>query len=158
MQDRSIADLLRPSLGHAAPARVPFSNQAGFLVAFSGGAPAALAMGTINAVRMRRLPRDLAWLLPLLAAWLGIEAWLQATGAGRTFVHWLQAEAGRDAPNMLRHAMGLAVMGISSLMHRRERRAAQLMGQPAPNGTLLGVLLILAGWGVSLAIRNTFAP
>ena len=65
-------DLLRPSLSREADVgRAPYGSSAMFLVAFLGGAPAALAMFGLDTWRLGRLRRDAPWLALAFAVTLG---------------------------------------------------------------------------------------
>jgi len=137
--------LLQPSLQHdAAIARAPYSQLTVFAAAFLGGPPAVLLVGGLNAWRLQRWPRDLAWLLPGLLLWVGLEAWLLQGDDGllTTLSGWF----GARTPEVLRRGLALALFGVTALLlHRREHRLADLMGLPRPPGFLPGLVAIVTG-------------
>lgn len=137
--------LLQPSLQHdAAIARAPYSQLTGFAAAFLGGPPAVLLVGGLNAWRLQRWPRDLAWLLPGLLLWLALEGWL--LHGHDAVLHGLVDLLGARTPEILRRGLALAVFGVTALLlHRREHRLADLMGLKRPNGIGPGLAAIVAG-------------
>lgn len=146
MHTPSAPDLLQPSLSARAVRLAPYSHQAGFLVAFFGGPAAVLGITALNAHRVGRLPRDLAWLLPALLAWLLFEAWWAGTPSGRQFNGSLQALLGPSGPRYAERALGLLGFALSCVLHRREQRAADMLGLTRPNGWIAGLAFVVAGY------------
>ncbi len=148
-------ELLRPTLSHHnAPRLAPYSQQTGFLTAFFGGPPAALVMAGVNAQRMGRLAKDLPWLLALGMVFIVAEYALLQTDAGRDVAHWIRSVANWRVYHQL---VGLLFFGAASLAHRREQRAASLMGADRPKGLWMGVLLIALGFALSKALYQVFS-
>jgi hypothetical protein len=144
-------DLLQPTLTGAAPAAAPYSVQTTFLTGFFGGPFAALAILAMNSFRLRRLARDaLVWgaLLVLLAmgGWL-----LFHSAAGADVRSWFTDQFGRRAARFSGQALGLAIVGVGYLLHRREQVNADLMGLARPNGWVGGLGCIVIGMAVSVA-------
>lgn len=142
--DTSRSDLLRPSLVRGRQGLAPYSTQAGFVVGFIGGPLAGLALALINARRLKRLPGDLAWLLPALGACVAVEWWLASPDG----VQWLQQAGqwlGQRPRPLISTALGLLSFGVASLLHGRSQRQASVMGLDRPNGTWLGIGLIVLG-------------
>ena len=136
--------LLQPSLDGAAGRlrQTPYSTQAQVMAAFFGGPLAALVLWAINARRLDRLTRDLVWLA--LAALLWVAALLLLFG--HCDAAWCAALDGRaGSPRLWMRGLALAVFAGGALLHRREQAACDLTGQRRPNGTVLVIVLILAG-------------
>lgn len=150
--DTSRGDLLRPTLGRGRPlAQAPYSAQLGFLAGFFGGPLAGLAVAFINARRLGRLPGDLVWLLGALVAYV-VLVWWFSTQDG---MHWM-AQMGRwlaEWPReLIETLLGVLSFGLASLLHGRSQRQATIMGLSRPNGTLLGLGLIVGGWISSIIL------
>lgn len=147
-------DLLQPSLQRAAPGRAPYSQTCGFVCAFLGGPSSVLLLAGVNAFRLGRWPRDLAWLLPAFALWIGFEWSLVHTGAGQAALAWSRDMLGSRGGELLRRALALAFFAATALwLHRREHRMADLMGLQRPNGWVMGLLLIVAGNVLAFLLR-----
>jgi hypothetical protein len=144
-------DLLQPTLTGTAPAAAPYSVQTTFLTGFFGGPFAALAILAINSFRLRRVSRDaLVWsaLLVLLA----IGGWLLFhSAAGADVRSWFTDQFGSRAARFSGQALGLAIVGVGYLLHRREQVNADLMGLARPNGWIGGIGCIVIGMAVSVA-------
>ena len=141
--------LLQPSLGGAAgrPRKAPYSTQAQVMSAFFGGPLAALAVWAINSQRLGRLSRDAVWLL--LAALLWVAALLYFFG--HCEAAWcLDLSANIGSPRIWMRGLALAVFAGGAWLHRREQAACDLTGQTRPNGTVLAIVLILAGNGLQM--------
>ena len=154
MQTPSAPDLLQPSLSARPVRQAPYSLRAGFLVAFLGGPAAVFGMATLNAHRVGRLPRDLAWLLPALLAWLLFEVWWAATPSGRQFDAGVQVALGASGPRYLERGLALLGFALTCLLHRREQRVADMLGLDRPNGWGAGVALVIAGYGVAWVLKG----
>jgi len=148
------SDLLQPSLSVRPVRLAPYSLQAGFLVALCGGPAAVFGMATLNAHRVGRLPRDLAWLLPALLAWLLFEAWWAATPSGRQFNVGVQAALGFPGPRYVERGLALLGFVLSGMLHRREQRAADMMGMARPNGWVAGVVFVVGGYLVAWLLHE----
>jgi hypothetical protein len=151
--DTSRSDLLLPSLGRGQQGSAPYSTQAGFLVSFIGGPVAGLGMALINARRLNRLPRDMAWLLLALCAYVALEWWLTSPGG----VQWLQQVThwlGRPPRSLILTVLGLLSFGLSSLLHGQSQRQATVMGLDRPSGTRLGLGLVVLGSLVSFGVER----
>lgn len=157
MRTPSAPDLLQPSLSARTVRRPPYSLRAGFLASFFGGPAAALGMAALNAHRAGRLPRDLAWLLPALLAWLLFEAWWAATPSGQQFNEGLQAVLGASGPRYLERGLGLLGFALAYVLHRSEQQAADMMGLERPNGWVAGVALVVAGYVVTWLLKGWLA-
>jgi hypothetical protein len=139
-------DLLQPSLQRTAPGRAPYSQTCGFACAFLGGPPSVLLLAAVNAFRLGRWPRDLRWLLPAFALWVGFEWSLVHTASGQAALAWSRDVLGSRGGELLRRALAL-------WLHRREHRMADLMGLQRPNGWRMGLLLIVAGNLLAFLLR-----
>jgi hypothetical protein len=137
--------LLQPSLTPQRLARSAYSTQVHFLSAFFGGPLAALALSVVNAQRLARWPRDLAWIAPLALLVLAFEWWLVRGSADTGAVLWVTSWLGAEAGHYLNRALALACFGLGTWMHRREQRAADLMGVQRPSGWRMGLLLVVGG-------------
>ncbi|HJY40281.1 MAG TPA: hypothetical protein VJ303_03565 [Steroidobacteraceae bacterium] len=144
-------DLLQPTLTGAVRTAAPYSVQTTFLTGFFGGPFAALAILAMNSFRLRRVPRDaLVWsaLLVLLA----IGGWLLFHSvAGAEVRAWFTDQFGNRAVRFSGQALGLAIVGVGYLLHRREQVNADLMGLTRPNGWIGGIGCIVLGMAVSVA-------
>jgi hypothetical protein len=144
-------DLLQPTLTGTAPAAAPYSVQTTFLTGFFGGPFAALAILALNSFRLRRVARDALVWSALLAA-LGIGGWLLFhSAAGADVRSWFADQFGRRAASFAGHALGLMIVGVGYLFHRREQVSADLMGLARPNGWIGGVGCIVIGLALSIA-------
>jgi hypothetical protein len=152
------SDLLQPSLSAHTLRRAPYSHQACFFTSFFGGPVASLGISALNGHRIGRLPRDLAWLVPLLLLWLAAEWAWQRTVSGQQFNAWLLDHLGESGPRYAERALALLLFACSTWVHRREHRAADLMGLARPNGWGPGLLLIVAGsaatWFLKQAMQS----
>lgn len=147
-------DLLQPSLQRAAAGRAPYSQACSFVCAFLGGAPSVLLLAAVNAHRLGRWPRDLRWLLPALALWVGVEWSLVHTAAGAAALAWSREVLGSRGGELLLRALALALFAATALgLHRREHRMADLMGLDRPNGWTMGFLMIVAGNVLTYLLR-----
>lgn len=147
-------DLLMPSLDGARVERAPFSSQTGFLVAFFGGPLGACAYGALNARRLGRLSADWPWLLALAVVDI-VLIWSLTHGlVGHPWVAALQQEFDGRFGRIASRLFALIVFGCVSLAHRREHRAAALMGRDRPNGTWPGLALIVFGLAAGAAIAE----
>lgn len=147
-------ELLRPSLSHNAPRLAPYSQQTGFLTAFLGGPPAALLIAGVNAQRMGRLAKDLPWLLALGIVYVAAEYTLFQTELGHDAANWIRTVANWRVYHQL---LSLLFFGVASLAHRREQRAATLMGADRPKGLWMGVLLIALGYVLTNVVYEVFS-
>lgn len=148
-------DLLQPSLQHTGIARAPYSQTCGFACAFLGGAPSVLMLAALNAHRLGRWPRDLRWLLPGLALWIGFELGLAHTAAGQALVEGTRQLLGPRGGEILHRALALALFAATALgLHRREHRLSDLMGLDRPSGWGMGLLLIVAGNVLTYVLRT----
>lgn len=144
-------DLLQPSLTGNARAAAPYSVQTTFLTGFFGGPFGALAICATNSVRLRRVSKDVAVWVVLLAA-LAVGGWLlfhSTTGADVR--GWFTEQFGGRATRFSGQLTGLAVVGIGYLLHRKEQVNADLMGLTRPNGWIGGVACIVFGMALSIA-------
>lgn len=118
------AELLQPTLTATAPAVPLLSPRATFFASFFGGPVAALAMGTVNLVRLRRARRD-AWLVLAAAA-------LALAGLAFAFARAAHPDLVADLPRALvrrvDNLLGLAAWGLFALRLRTELRAVELTG------------------------------
>jgi hypothetical protein len=143
--------LLQPTLTGTAPAAAPYSVQTTFLTGFFGGPFAALAILAMNSFRLRRLARDAIVWSALLAA-LAIGGWLLFHSAAGTDVRsWFTGQFGSRTASFSGHALGLVIVGVGYLLHRREQVNADLMGLTRPNGWIGGIGCIVTGMAVSVA-------
>jgi hypothetical protein len=144
-------DLLRPTLTGNARAAAPYSVQTTFLTGFFGGPFGALAICATNSVRLRRVSKDVAVWVVLLAA-LALGGWLLFhSTAGADVRSWFTDQFGARAARFSGQASGLAIVGIGYLLHRKEQVNADLMGLTRPNGWIGGVLCIVFGIMLSVA-------
>ena len=150
-------DLLQPSLSAHSLRRAPYSHQVCFFSSFFGGSAAALGIAALNAHRTGRLTRDLAWLMPVLLAWLAWEWWWQSTASGQQYDAWLLAQLGQGGPRYAERALALLLFALGTWVQRREHRAADLMGLDRPNGWIAGLLIIAAGNLLSWLMRGVLA-
>jgi hypothetical protein len=157
MSPPELHELLQPSLGTPPLQRAPYSSQTHFLAAFLGGPLAAFGLGVVNAQRLGRVGRDLPWLLALPVAWLGLRWWMARTPEGASAAEALVALLGGRAVGLMDTALALALFGMISLFHRREDNAASLMGLPRPDGRVAGVIAVVVGWGLKIALTMGLA-
>jgi hypothetical protein len=145
-------DLLQPTLtAGVAQATAPYSVQTTFLTGFFGGPFAALAILAVNSFRLRRVSRD-ALVLGALLLLLAIGGWLLFHSvAGAEVRAWFTEQFGRRAARFSGQALGLAIVGVGYLLHRREQVNADLMGLTRPNGWIGGIACILVGTAASIA-------
>jgi hypothetical protein len=144
-------DLLQPTLTGNARAAAPYSVQTTFLTGFFGGPFGALAICATNSVRLRRVSKDVAVWVVLLAA-LALGGWLLFhSTAGADVRSWFTDQFGARAARFSGQASGLAIVGIGYLLHRKEQVNADLMGLTRPNGWIGGVLCIVFGIMLSVA-------
>jgi hypothetical protein len=144
-------DLLQPTLTGTAPAAAPYSVQTTFLTGFFGGPFAALAILAMNSFRLRRVSRDALVWGALLAA-LAIGGWLLFhSAAGADVRAWFTDQFGGRAARFSGQALGLAIVAVGYLLHRREQVNADLMGLTRPNGWIGGIGCIVIGTAVSVA-------
>jgi hypothetical protein len=154
MPERSNHDLLQASLNQSQPRKAPYSGQAGFLVSFFGGPLAACILGALSAQRIGRLQRDLPWLAAAMLAHLGLTWWALQTALGQQAMTALHDILGSSTGSLVHKLQGLLVFGLFSLLHRREQRAATLMGLDRPNGTWVGLGLIGLGIVFGVLLRR----
>ena len=142
---------MQPTLTGTAPAAAPYSVQTTFLTGFFGGPFAALAILAMNSFRLRRVSRDaLVWGALLVA--LAIGGWLLFhSAAGAELRSWSTSQFGSRAGGLSGRALGLAIVGVGYLLHRREQVNADLMGLKRPNGWIGGIGCIVIGMAVSVA-------
>jgi hypothetical protein len=157
MRTSSVSELLQPSLSSQTLRRAPYSLRVGLLVGFFGGFVAVLVLAGVNAHRVGRWPRDLAWLMPALLAGVLLEAWWWWTPAGQAFNETLQSVVGPSGPRYLTQVLGLLGFGLSAWLHRREQRTTDLMGLARPDGTRLGVALVLLGLLAAWVVKGAWA-
>jgi hypothetical protein len=144
-------DLLQPTLTGNARAAAPYSVQTTFLTGFFGGPFGALAICATNSVRLRRVSKDVAVWVVLLAA-LALGGWLLFhSTAGADVRSWFTDQFGGRAARFSGQASGLAIVGIGYLLHRKEQVNADLMGLTRPNGWIGGALCIVFGIMLSVA-------
>ncbi len=134
-------DLLQPSLADTPHGtRKIYSTTVGYIAAFFGGPVAGAIIATVNSWRLGRMRSD--WPLPLGTLVVVALALLPAPlGLFEQLRGWL-GEAGLC---LAWRVAGIAVFGISYLMHRNYHRGMAVMGVAAPSGWLLGILAIVAG-------------
>ena len=144
-------DLLQPTLTGTAPAAAPYSVQTTFLTGFFGGPFAALGILAMNSFRLRRVSRDaLIWSALLVA--IAIGGWLLFhSAAGADVRSWFTDQFGHRAASFAGHALGLAIVGVGYLLHRREQVNTDLMGLTRPNGWIGGIGCIVIGMALSIA-------
>ena len=147
----SQGSLLQPSLQGVGAARAPYSVKTLFITAFFGGPIAAIAIMAVNAVRLRRLIRDLAPILLALAAYVGFMTAVVATDWGAEFQRTVNSFA-EGGFVFLHRALALAFFGLAYLLHRKEQRGADIAGLDRPNGLIAGGLCIAGGIGLLLAL------
>lgn len=138
-------DLLRPTLSEHAPAAAPYSIQTTFFTGFFGGPFGALAIIGWNAARLRRLARDLPILAALFALIVGAGWALHTTAAGGDLQAAIADKFGSGSLRFVYRLMGLLVVGMGYLLHRREQRNADLVGMERPNGWIGGIACIVIG-------------
>jgi uncharacterized membrane protein len=143
--------LLQPTLTGTARTAAPYSVQTTFLTGFFGGPFAALAILAMNSFRLRRVSRDaLVWSALLVS--LAIGGWLLFhSAAGADVRGWFTDKFGGRAARFTGQALGLAIVGVGYLLHRREQVNADLMGLARPNGWIGGIGCIVIGMAVSIA-------
>lgn len=147
-------DLLMPSLGGVQVERAPYSSKTGFLAAFFGGPLAACGYGVLNARRLGRLTSDGPWLAAFVVADIALM-WLLTHGlVGLPWIDAVQQELGGSFGRIASRLFALIVFGWVCLAHRREQRAAELMGLERPNGFAPGLGLILMGLAAGAGIAE----
>lgn len=147
MSSMSREELLRPSLdGSSRIAAAPYSLQTGMWSAFFGGPLAAAAMIGLNAWRIGRLRRDAAWVLLIVVAHLGWAFFLYGTPTGLGLQAKLVGALGGRALTYCERFIALMAFVVGMLLHRAEQRSTDLFGLKRPNGWIVGIGLIVAGW------------
>ncbi len=151
MPDPQLEPLLRPSLdADTVRVRPPLSSTTQFLTAFLGGPLSLLFCLAISIHRLRRWRQDAAFLagMTVVLITVALLPWTQLGAPVRDA--WLALLGPRSL-----HLWVTLVASIGSLMamhrHARERRAADLMGVKSESSLGLGVVLILAGYGLTHA-------
>lgn len=151
-------DLLRPTVSEPAQvARAPYSLQTGFLSAFFGGPFAAALMLGVNAWRLKRLPRDAAWVVLIAVAFVAWVAFTSRTEPGLALQATLVELVGRNAMSIAARLLALLACIGAALLHRREQRSTDLFGLKRPNGWAVGIALIVIGWGASHLLASALA-
>jgi hypothetical protein len=138
-------DLLQPTLTGESQALAPYSVQTTFLTGFFGGPFAALAILATNSVRLRRISRDAALLAAILVAVVAGGWLLFHSAAGANVRSWFVEQFGTTAARFSRQGIGLVIVGIGYLLHRREQVGADLAGLTRPNGWVAGLLCAIFG-------------
>lgn len=158
MSDASIERLLQPSLDHAqAPARAPYSASAQFLTGFFGGPLAVLFCFGASVHRLDRWRED-AWFLAVLAVALFGAVYLPQTPFGAPVRHWWLDLLGSGAMRIWTTLWTSVAALVAIRRHRRQRRAADLMGlsveRPFLSCALIVVAAIIGSFVVSAAIKG----
>jgi hypothetical protein len=134
-------DLLQPSLaGMEHGTRKIYSTTVGYISSFFGGPIAGALVAAVNSWRLGRMRRD--W--PLTLGTLVVAAAVLLPAPLGIFEHML-AWLGESGLRFAWRLAGLAVFGVSYLLHRRYHRGMAVMGVAAPSGWLLGILAIVLG-------------
>jgi hypothetical protein len=138
-------DLLQPTLTRESQTLAPYSVQTTFLSGFFGGPFAALAILATNSVRLRRVSRDAAVLGTILLA-VVFGGWLLFHSAAGTDVRgWFVEQFGVTAARFSRQGVGLIIVGIGYMLHRKEQVGADLAGLARPNGWFAGLPCAILG-------------
>ncbi|OWQ85089.1 hypothetical protein CDN99_23035 [Roseateles aquatilis] len=154
MSEPSIEHLLRPSLSvQEAPAQAPFSSQAQFLTAFFGGPLAMLFCLTGSIHRMRRWRQDGVFFALLAVASLGLAVlpWLSV---GAPLRDACMALLGKSGPSTWVTLIALLGALASIHRHRRERRAAEMMGLKSENAFLSCLAMVIVAGFVSYMLSR----
>jgi hypothetical protein len=138
-------DLLQPTLTRETQALAPYSVQTTFLTGFFGGPFAALAILATNSVRLRRVSRDAAVLGTILVGVVAGGWLLFHSAAGADVRSWFVEQFGATAARFSRQGIGLVIVGIGYLLHRKEQVGADLAGLTRPNGWVAGLLCAILG-------------
>jgi hypothetical protein len=141
----SLDELLKPTLEAGdGQQRAIYSTTAGYMTAFFGGPFAAIALTTLNSMRLKRLAAD-AWLL-LGATLLSVLV---------TILLYRPQLLGQPdfalSDNMLRlllRAYALGVFGAGYYVHKRYYRNMEVMGLQPPQAWAAGLGCIVVGVGV----------
>jgi NADH:ubiquinone oxidoreductase subunit 5 (subunit L)/multisubunit Na+/H+ antiporter MnhA subunit len=142
-------DLLSPSLEENV-AQPIYSVGALIAAAFLGGGFAVCLLGVQNARRLRRLRRDLPWLLLAFA--------VAATAVIGALVYFQDAISGaisRDARLLIR-GIAFALVGLMYLLHRKPYRAAQLVGIEPASPYLAVAAAVIASVVVSFGLAAAY--
>lgn len=149
MLSPSVERLLQPSLSaQAAPVNAPFSATVQIMAAFFADVPGALVCQLVNIHRMRRWRQDGLPLLLLAVVALGLFA-LPRLSVGAPLLMLLTDWF--NGTLMWTRFIALLTAGAGLWLHRRERRAADLMGLRAPHGLLPGIGIIVVGNALAMA-------
>jgi hypothetical protein len=132
-------DLLQPTLTRESQTLAPYSVQTTFLTGFFGGPFAALAILATNSVRLRRVSRDAAVLGTILLAVVLGGWWLFHSAAGADVRSWFVEQFGTTAARFSRQGVGLVIVGIGYVLHRKEQVGADLAALARPNGWVAGL-------------------
>jgi hypothetical protein len=154
------AALLEPTLATSAQSAPLLSPRATFMTSFFGGPCAALVVGTINLVRLRRARRD-AWLIAAAALFALVALALTAAGAG--WPELLDSVLPKVVGRRLNNLLGVAAWGISYLRLRPEYRAVELTGDFAKPwvaclAALAGALLLHLAAGFAGIVVSSALP
>ena len=150
--DNSRDELLRPTLSDLKGAKAPYSVGTTLLTSFFGGPFAAIAMTFVNSLRLQRIKRDI---IPLALVSIGYIAFIVALywtdwGSGiRTEIVGFLGERGIV---IFIRAIGLLLVGLGYLLHRKEQRSADFMGLKRPNGWIGGLACLAVGVILQVAL------
>ena len=129
-------DLLQPSLSvDQPPLAAPYSTGATLFTGLFGGPFAAFGIVGLNALRLKRLARDIPVLIAALAAVIAVIWWLLQNPISDS----------RALPRLYSRIGGVAVVGAGYLLHRQQQRNADLANLQRPNGWVAGVAFVIAG-------------
>jgi hypothetical protein len=153
MNDNS--DLLRPSLSGAnASATAIYSATTGYLVSFLGGPVAGALIAMVNSYRLRRLSRD--WPVALFAvALLHTMLWWELRNGGS---EWLKGHLGASGPRAFHSVVSLLFFCGIYLLHYTSYRSMRVMGLKAPSGWVPGIIAIIVGFSVTVALASMLQP
>ncbi|MEL6950011.1 MAG: hypothetical protein AAGM16_07775 [Pseudomonadota bacterium] len=143
-------DLLSPSLAETTLVPI-YSVGALIAAAFFGGGLAVTMVAMINASRLKRLAKDMIWLL--LAAALSIGAVIWA----------ITASEGPESPRIPSEAriyiraIGFGLCGAFFLLHRQVYRTMNLSGRPPPSPYVTVAVAVVASFGINLLVGTLVA-
>lgn len=153
MSDASLERLLQPSLDNAeSPVRAPFSATAQFLVGVFGG-PLAVIFCFVGSVhRLRRWRQDAVFLAALALVLCGAIL-LPQTAIGAPLRAWLTELLGRGGPGTWT-TLCTSLAAVAAIhRHRRERRAANLMGLSVDGAFASCLAMVVVAMGLTYLLN-----
>jgi hypothetical protein len=145
--------LLTPVLTLGRPIREPYSVRASFFVAFLGGPFGIILFSMVNSWRLERLRSDApsyVALATVAACAMFVTTYWVSSGAMPTWA--VPLGEGPSAANHLSRIVGLAVMAIVYLRHRRLLKAQAIAGNNFANPWAIGLGCVVVGTAIGFSV------